>query len=100
VKFYFIHLEPITYIEEEQTEDDEQNIKRIMMRCTNLDESKNKLLIEFLFLIIFCFSANEESIIKMVTDDNEQERYLKIHSLVRDSYSPLGVILRKKKKNC
>ncbi len=56
MKFYFIHLEPITYIEQEQTEDDEQNTKRIMMRCTNLDESKNKLLIEFfLSLIIFFF---------------------------------------------
>jgi hypothetical protein len=34
-------------------------------------------------------------------DDNEQERYLnyeKIHSLVRDSYSPLGVIIRREEK--
>jgi hypothetical protein len=44
VKFYFIHLEPIIHIDKEQIEnDDEQNTKRIMMRCTNLDESKNEL---------------------------------------------------------
>jgi hypothetical protein len=38
--------------------------------------------------------------IRMETDENEQERYLqkKIHSLVRDSYSPLGIILREGEK--
>jgi hypothetical protein len=39
---------------------------------------------------------------KIEGDDNEQERYLnnveKIHSLVQDSYSPLGVILRIEEK--
>jgi hypothetical protein len=31
----------------------------------------------FVFLSLIFFLANEESIIKMVADDNEQERYLK-----------------------
>jgi len=54
----------------------------------------------FLFFFIFHFLAIEESMIRMETDENEQERYLqkKIHSLVRDSYSPLGIILREGKK--
>jgi hypothetical protein len=55
VKFYFIHLEPIIHIDKEQTEDDEQNAKRIMMRCTNLDESKNELFTFYFFLIFFIF---------------------------------------------
>ena len=35
-------LEPITRIDQEQTEDDdEQMTKHISMRCTNLDEGKS-----------------------------------------------------------
>jgi hypothetical protein len=59
-KFYFIHLEPITHIDKEQTminnentEDDEQNTKRIMIKCTNLQESKIFILDFSLLFIIF-----------------------------------------------
>ncbi len=48
-------------------------------------------------LISFPFLANEESsLIKMELDDNDQEERYSIHSLVWDSYSPLGVILRRR----
>jgi hypothetical protein len=61
-------LEAITHIDQEQTPiinentEDEQNVKRIIMRCTNLptqqdeESKKNKYIYKILFLKIYFFS--------------------------------------------
>ncbi len=63
---------------------------------------KYEWILFYLIDYVFDFLANDESMMKIEGDDNEQERYLnnveKIHSLVQDSYSPLGVILRIEEK--
>jgi hypothetical protein len=66
------------------------------MRCPNLDESKNEFFIKSNF-ISFVLANEESSLIKMELDDNDQEERYSIHSLVQDSYSPLGVILRRER---
>ena len=62
----WFYLEAITHIDQEQTPiinentEDEQNVKRIIMRCTNLPSEQDE---ESL--------ANEEPIMQ----DNQQQRY-------------------------